>query len=168
MECPVCNRPVSQSPAPDGGVNIFCRRCGWGAMPGNTARAEPPRPPIWQVALFWALALAIVIGPYFGLIYGIPALLDVGVLSVDEGVDRIVDLVRYNYWWVFGIYLVICVVFTPTYDPDQTGFLGGVIDNPFSFHDDWERQKRTFLFLMLPGKTVWAAFVLTKQLVKPG
>ena len=168
MECPACNKPVTQAPAPDGGVNIFCSHCGWGTRPSAAAGpSKPARPPIWQLLLLWPTAVAIVIGPYFALMFGIPALMDVGVAEIDNASDRILTLIRYNYWWVIAVYVFISVVFTPTYDPEATGFFGGFMDNPFSFRDDWERQKRTWFFLLLPGKTVWAAFVVTKQFLLP-
>lgn len=167
MECPACNKPVTQSPAPDGGVNIYCSHCGWGAMPSESARSKPQRPPIWQVLLLWVAAIVIVVGPYLGLMYGIPELLDVGPEAFDDASGRLVTLVRYNYWWVMGAYILISVVFTPTYDRENIGFFGGFMDNPFSLQDDWERQKRTWQFLLLPGKTVWAAFVATKLFLFP-
>ncbi len=93
--------------------------------------------------------------------------MDVGPTAFDEASERMLGLVRYNYWWIFAIYLFISVIFAPTYDSNEVGFLGGYVDNPFSLHDDWERQKRLWFFLLLPGKTVWAAVLITKQLIVP-
>jgi len=167
MECPACNKPVTQSPAPDGGVNIYCRYCGWGAIPTTVTSSAPTRAAIWKVFLMWGVAAVIIVGPYLALEFGIPVLMDTGFAAFDDASDRMVMLVRYNYWWVLAVYLFISVVFTPTYDPDETGFFGGFMDNPFSLHDDWERQKRLWFFLLIPGKTVWVAVMMTKQFVLP-
>jgi hypothetical protein len=167
VDCPACNKPVTQSPAPGGGVTFFCTHCGWGGIPSSVTPTKSERPAIWKVLLLWIVAIVIVVGPYLALMFGIPELMDVGPAAFDEAADRILALVRFNYWWVLAIYLFISVVFTPTYDSDRVGFFGGFIDNPFSFEDDWERQKRAWLFMLLPGKTVWVAIVMTKRLIVP-
>lgn len=98
----------------------------------------------------------IIVGPYLLLMFEIPALMHVGPAAFDDASDRILALVRHNYWWVLAVYLVISVLFTPTYDSGEVGFFGGFMDNPLSLHDDWERQNRAWFLLLLPGKTVWA------------
>lgn len=167
MECPMCNRPVEQSESPGGELRLWCPACGWGAgeaegveavLPG--AGAAPP-PALWKIAVLWLLAPVIIVGPYFALRYGLPELFDIGFSGADEVHARFVAALNGWYWIIMGFYLAAAGLFTPTYDPDNVGWLGGMIDNPFSFQDDFERMKRTLLFLLLPGKVVWMALKLT-------
>lgn len=164
MECPMCNRTVTQAESPDGELRIWCSACGWGAEQGAGDVREESRAdgaPLWQLALLWVLAVAVVAGPYFGLRFGLPALFDIGLSGAAAAHAKY--LAALNGWYpiVMAIYLAAAGLFTPTYDPDNVGWFGGFLDNPFSLQDDWERTKRTWLFLLLPGKTFWVALKLT-------
>jgi hypothetical protein len=163
MECPMCNRPVKQDETPDGELRLWCPACGWGAgdAPAEEADDHTDQTAVWKLLLLWAAGLTVVIGPYFALRYGLPSLFDIGLRGADEAYAKY--LAALNGWYGIGMatYLAAAGLFTPTYDPDNVGFFGGMIDNPFSFQDDYERTKRTLLFVLLPGKVFWAAVKLT-------
>ncbi len=167
MDCPACAQPVKQHQGPDGGIAFSCPQCGWGTNAEAKVQhdSDTPRPSIGLVIGLWPLAWLIVLGPYLALRFGIPAFADTGVTAFEDASARIVGLLDIHYWWIFAIYLFLAAVFTPTYDSDKTGWFGGYIDNPFSFEDDWERQKRAWFFMLLPGKTVLAAFVMTYRFI---
>ncbi|MBX3176312.1 MAG: hypothetical protein KF886_03040 [Candidatus Hydrogenedentes bacterium] len=171
MECPICSRSVTQAESPDGELRIWCAACGWGAGPGGAdVREERPAgggaAPLWQVALLWAVAVAVVVGPYFALRFGLPALFDVGLRGAGAAHAKYVTALNGWYPIVMGAYLAAAGLFTPAYDRDNVGWFGGLLDNPFSLQDDWERTKRTWLFVLLPGKTVWVALKLTWRRVR--
>ena len=163
MECPVCNRPVTQSETPEGELRLWCAVCGWGTGPAEAIKAREDAAPtaLWALALLWVIAVAVVVGPYFALRYGLPELFDIGLRGAGEAHAKYIALLNGWYGIAMAAYLAAAGLLTPTYDPDNVGFFGGMIDNPFSLQDDWERTKRTWLFLLLPGKTVWVALKLT-------
>jgi len=164
MNCPSCNKPTTQEQAADGALSTFCSYCGWGNGARNTFSSEPPppeKPSLVFIGLLWLVAVVVVIGPYFGLLYGIPELMNVGPEAFDDAAERMIDLVKRNYWWVMGVYLFLALMLSPEPDSRNLGFFGGLADNPFSFEDDWERQKLVFALVLMPGKAVWAAFGMT-------
>ena len=163
MECPICNRPVTQSESPDGELRLWCGACGWGMGSTEPIEEQDNDVPtaLWALALLWLVAVAFVIGPYFALRFAVPELFDIGLRGVHEAHEKYIALLNGWYGIVMAIYLAAAGLLTPTYDPENVGFFGGMIDNPFSFQDDSERTKRTILLVLLPGKTVWVAFYLT-------
>lgn len=162
MECPACGRPVQQHKLPDGSIDFSCGSCGWGQGPPPPEwQDEPARPSLGRLGLYWVLAVLVVLGPYLALRIGVPMLLDTGVQAFAEASDRFVGALNVHYWWVAAAYVFLSAAFSPTYDHDKLGWFGGYIDNPFSWQDDWERQKRTWAAILLPGKVVVAAITLT-------
>jgi hypothetical protein len=168
LNCPSCGKPTQQDRAPDGSASIFCPQCGWGRDDGSAQETgDSDKPPIWAVGAMWALAALVCFGPYVALRLGIPALLDIGPQAFDDATDRLMAILNVHYWWVMAIYVFLCGVFSPTYDPDKVGLFGGLVDNPLSWEDDFERQKRAWAFFLLPGKSVWMACILTRRLIAP-
>lgn len=161
MECPMCNSPVEQKETPDGETRIWCGACGWGAGEAVVAEEATGAPAVWQIVLLWIGALIVVLGPYCALRFGLPALFDIGLPRADEVHAKYLTALNGWYWLIMAFYLAAAGLFTPTYDPDNVGWLGGYIDNPFSLQDDWERTKRTWVFLLLPGKLFWMAVKAT-------
>ena len=166
MNCPSCNSELRQRQEPDGSLSIFCAACGWGTGPELADSVE--RPSLLLILGLWGLSAVVILGPYFALRFGVPEFLDVGPKALDEGADSFVTLLNANYWWVIMVYVFLCGVFSPTYDSNNVGLFGGLMDNPFSFRDDWERQKRAWAFALLPGKAPWAAVRLTYRFIVPG
>lgn len=168
MECPVCNRPVIQAETPEGELKIWCSACGWGADGGSSGGASQGAEPaaLWKIALLWLVAIAVIAGPYVALRFWLPGLFDIGLRGADEAYARYLAALNGWYGLVMAGYLAAAGLFTPTYDPNNVGLFGGLMDNPFSFQDDWERTKRTFLMLLLPGKVVWVAVKLTWQRIR--
>lgn len=169
MECPNCTAPVAQAEEPDGSLNIYCPSCGWGAdSSGPPEPAAPPtRPSAWLVLGLWLLSAVVVLGPYFGLRFGVPYMLDVGTNAFDEATSRFIAVLNVHYWWVIALYIFLSGVFTPNVRREDMGWFGGWVDNPFSWEDDWERQKFGFAVMFAPGKTVWAAAIMTYRLLAP-
>lgn len=162
MDCPMCGASATQEEQGDA-LKVYCARCGWGT--GEAVDAVPDAPVAatawWWLLLLWVAAVAVVVGPYFALRYGLPELFDIGLPGGDEAHARYLDALNSWYAFVMATYLASAGLFTPTYDPDNVGWFGGMIDNPFSFQDDFERMKRTLLIVLLPGKVFWVALKLT-------
>lgn len=167
MDCPACGKPVAHRTEADGSLNVVCQHCGWGEGDFGEIPVASSRPAIWKVGLLWVGAVAVIIGPYFALRFGVPYMLDVGVEGLDDAASRFISGLNIHYWWVMAAYIFLANVFNPTYDRSKLGWFGGYLDNPFSWEDDIERQKRGLAFILLPGKTVGAAVIFTWRLVFP-
>ena len=168
MDCPLCNRPVEQTETPDGELRLWCSACGWGTAESTAAGGEQEvaPAPAWKLALLWCAAVLVVTGPYVLLRFGLPSLFDVGLSGADAAHAKYLAALNGWYGIVMAFYLAAAGLFTPTYDPNNVGLFGGMVDNPFSLQDDWERTKRTWLFLLLPGKIFWAAVKLSWHRVR--
>ena len=156
MDCPSCATPIRGRELPDGSTDFSCPKCGWGKV-GGTAHSRddaPKKPSAGRVMLFLFAALLIVIGPYAAMIIGIRVFMGDAEPAFADAADRLIGLINLHYWWIMAVYIFLAAAFSPTWDRDNVGWLGGMIDNPFSLQDDWERSKRTFAFLLLPGKVV--------------
>jgi len=162
MECPICNKPVEQNESPDGELRLWCPACGWGAEEASDGDPSGGAPTaLWKLPLLWIGAAIVVVGPYLALRYGLPSLFDIGLRGADEAYAKYMAVLNGWYGIIMAFYLAAAGLFTPTYDPNNVGWFGGMVDNPFSFQDDFERTKRTLLFVLLPGKLFWAAVKLT-------
>jgi len=162
MECPVCNCPVRQEEQ-GGALRVWCSSCGWGTETAQVDEVSLPveKASVGQLMLWWAGALLVVVGPYFALRYGLPSLFDIGLSGAEEAYARYLAVLNSWYALVMALYLGAAGALTPTYDPNNVGWFGGMIDNPFSFQDDFERVKRTLVLVLLPGKVFWVAVKLT-------
>lgn len=123
-----------------------------------------------KMLLYWALSIAVVIGPYFAILYGVPALFEeaLGNLgSTGEGaVERLRLGLNTHYWWVMLVYLIAAGLITPRWDPDNLGLFGSPwIDNPFSFEDDYNRTMRNVALFLFPGKLVWFTVECTGRMI---
>lgn len=162
MDCPSCAQRIEPKRLPDGSSDYSCPKCGWGRGPARQAsNNEPERPSAGRVAGLLLLAIVVVVGPYVALRVGIPIAFDNGSQAFADASDRLIGLINIHYWWIAALYIFLAAVFSPTYDRDNIGWFGGLVDNPFSFQDDWERQKRAWAFMLLPGKIVITAAAIT-------
>jgi len=110
---------------------------------------------------FWALSIAIVVGPYFALRFGVPLLVARSPFASAFAMDRFLVALNLNYWWVMLVYIALAGIFTPKWDPDNLGLFGGYVDNPLTFEDYHNRAMRTLALFLFPGKFVWHTVEVT-------
>jgi len=90
------------------------------------------------LALGWVFSLALLIGPYIALTtYGAPP----------WGV--------YTYWLLMLTYLMAAYVIDASPDTSNLGIGGTMINNPFSYEDDYNRAALKVALFLWPGKVVW-------------
>ncbi len=94
-----------------------------------------------QLVLGWLVTSAVVLGPLYFL--------------------REIDVNPLRYLGFLLVYVIVCNLFTPSYDTGDLGWGGGTVDNPFSYSDDQNRFWRNIAMLMYPGKLVWWTLRLT-------
>src|SRR5690606_36467207 len=72
--------------------------------------------------------------------------------------------------WVYGVavftYVGMAATVTPTFDTDEMGLLGGLIDNPFTLEDDFNRWSMGLAVVLMPGKIVVGTLAMTWQAVR--
>jgi hypothetical protein len=148
--CPNCNAPTR---APRLGTvrKRSCGECGWGE---NTERrgsrvASAPSAPV--LALMWIGAAVVIVGPYLAFTHYMPLEASTHFLQFCVGM---------------ALYLGMSNAFSPAYDSSDVGWCGGLIDNPFSYTDDWNRFMRSVVLFLLPGKIVGAAVRGTYRTIK--
>jgi hypothetical protein len=89
------------------------------------------------------------------------------VLLVGPYVAMVTLLPRWPDWLplVYGLVMVVYLMGAAAVelevDRHNLGWAGGLIDNPFSFQDDFERKKLGVMLLLLPGKVVVATLAGT-------
>lgn len=169
MLCPRCGNDVTSGELPGGGTAFHCETCGWGRQAFEAARvggeggegSEPAAPLTMGVFArllgMWIISAAIVLGPYYGIIHGGPLLassITGGLAEVSSA--RIAEGLTPGYWIAMAIYLALGLVFTPKVDMTNLGWFGGMVDNPFSYEDNWNRTLFTFAILLFPAKVVCA------------
>lgn len=168
MECPRCGREIEPKTLPNGKTVRHCQVCGWGQERVEAALGGEEKPrregrvtgkTFIKLGLMWLITLLIILGPYYLIVYGIGAgLSQTGTfqtLGLSPTPESVSEAINPKYWYVIGIYLLICLAFSPGYDPDNLGLFGSpMVDNPFTYEDDWNRMMLTFVALMLPGKFV--------------
>ena len=100
----------------------------------------------------WILAVAILFGPAAAILYAVP------------------ELAGLKFWGIYaGVWAVVLVIaryveFCP--DTDDLGWFGGLIDDPFSWSDDWNRSLLWWRLLFTPPKFVVNTFFDTIETVK--
>ena len=114
-----------------------------------------------SLLLLWILSTLVAAGPYFALRNGVAWMSDVGLESVALAEGRFQELLNEYYAWVLAVYVCVGGLLSPQWDSEDTGFLGGLLDNPFSWSDDHNRTLRKIALVLLPGKTVWVTVVET-------
>ncbi len=139
--CPNCNAPTR---APRLGTvrRRTCGECGWGTGSEPLGARERPAPSVPTLALMWVGAAVVIVGPYLAFIHYMPMEASGHFLHFCLGMV---------------LYLGMSNVFSPSYDSSDVGWCGGLIDNPFSYSDDWNRFMRSIVLFLLPGKIVGAA-----------
>jgi len=81
--------------------------------------------------------------------------------------NRMVEALNPMYWVIVAIYTGICgLLQPPNVDWNDMGWFGGLVNNPFSFSDDINRQKFLLLLLMLPGKIIVVTVTATYRLIR--
>jgi len=92
------------------------------------------------LALGLAFSLALLVGPHLAIVLYVPDYQPWMILT---------------YWMLMATYLMAsyCVEVSP--DTSNMGLGGTMIDNPFSFEDDYNRAKLKIALFVWPGKVVW-------------
>lgn len=181
MNCPKCNRKVSQQDMPDGSIVFHCNHCGWGnerleaARAAGSAAVASEGPSLAgsavRLMLWWVASLAVILGPYLLLRYALPMWLDdQGTHAVQAG-EKLAAMLDTHYWWMIGGYLLISFTVSPRPISDYYGLFGSpTIDNPFTWEDNYNRTMATLAILLFPGKVVWhtieQTFYLLRRLVR--
>lgn len=155
MKCPSCNAAVTAEEV-DGGVVMYCRKCGWGKdrayaarREGMPAKAGRARPPLALVLLGVVFSVLLVIGPYAALLHYVPS---------------VAPWMHLTYWLAMTAYLFFSATVNPSYDTSNMGWFGGMMDNPFTWEDNANRWGLTLSIAFLPGKAVaWSVAGLVAQ-----
>ena len=87
----------------------------------------------------WLFSIALVAGPYVALLVYFP---------------DTPFWIHLTYWIVMVTYLLAAWTTNPEYDDTNLGWAGGLVDNPFSFEDDFNRLGLAVTLLLIPGKIV--------------
>lgn len=61
-------------------------------------------------------------------------------------------------------YVGLAYLIEPSWDPENLGWWGGRIDNPFTWEDDWNRAMRNLAVALWPGKLMWRTVAHTVSL----
>lgn len=184
MECPRCNQTLKRIdravPGRQDPKKIFyCEHCGWGkdqleqkesAQAPDSVPTPDAGPPLWlKLSGLWALSLAIIFIPYV-LILQIPGLFSSAypeLLDAQQATTRMAEALNPAYWVVMAMYIGLCGLFqTPNVDRSDMGWFGGLMNNPFSYSDNINRQKFWLLLLMLPGKIMVMTVTATYRLIR--
>ncbi len=187
MNCPRCNQILTQTERSRPGTGetrrvFFCEHCGWGReqlekkesadipLSGDTPNTANPAPYIWLKFLgLWLVSAALVVIPYLLLVH-IPSLFagaDPAMFDAEAATARMAEALNPKYWVIVGIYVAICAAFQPPeVDWKDMGWLGGVVNNPFSYSDNINRHKFALLLLMMPGKIIVVTLTATYRLIR--
>jgi hypothetical protein len=167
MDCPRCDKPVVEDHTPDGAKIFYCDACGWGKEKAREKKqgAEVaqiriryvPLKTFLKLILLWLLSVLVVFGPFAALVFGIPIFVEAAEINIEPPTPAgVAGFLTPGYWIAIAIYLLISILLSPSYDPDNLGLFGSRwIDNPLSYEDDFNRTMRSLAILLLPGKYVW-------------
>lgn len=114
-----------------------------GFVVGSFQQELPPPPVVWTCLI---LSLAATTG-FFYLLFAYlvsPTPLNVAITVVAT-----------------GIYLLLALFVHPYADTSNLGWLGGLVDDPFRWSDDWNRSMIFLKILLMPGRFVGRSFVNT-------
>ena len=134
---------------------MWCPKCGWGGKQGKSIHEvgepdEPGKPSLVWVILGWVYSVCFVAGPYVALLIYLP---DVEMW------------VHYTYWAVMVLWLMAAAALDPSPDMSELGWAGGLINNPFSYEDDINRNKLLLALILIPAKMVIATLSMTWRFV---
>lgn len=184
MNCPRCNQALTRIDRSIPGSEdtrrvFFCEHCGWGkeqlekkegAEAPASGTASDPAPAMWlKLGGLWVVSAALVVAPYL-LIVHIPSLFsgaDPAIFDAEAATARMVAALNPMYWVIVGTYVAICATFqSPDVDFNDLGWFGGLVNNPFSYSDDINRQKFVLLLMMMPGKIIVVTLTATYRLIR--
>jgi hypothetical protein len=168
MKCPQCGAAL-QRRALEMGSAYVCGRCGWGrdtadarrqseaSVTGETVKISAKT---WiKLPIFWALTFLICLGPYLGIVHGIPWLVEQQGWDIAELTpETLRQKINPGYWFVLLVYVVIAALLNIGVDFENLGLFGTTRDNPFSLEDDRNRTLLKLAMFLAPGKIV--AFTL--------
>lgn len=110
----------------------------------------------------WIGSVGVIAGPYFAIVYGLPALFErMGLAEHAVGSAELIDELNPPYWIAMAVYLAISFLITPSVDMENLGLGGTLWNNPFSFEDDRNRVLLGLGAVLAPGKIVAFALRLT-------
>ncbi len=145
MECPRCGSAIERPSLGAGASSTSCNHCGWGknrtapVKPGPTFGDVPPVRGL-KLSMLILVSAALLVGPYWALERYLGA-----TLPPDW---------RLYYLGIVPVYLFLSWAITPNPDMDDLGWFGGLMDNPFSFSDGYNRFLLFLGLLLLPGKLI--------------
>lgn len=100
----------------------------------------------------WILSLAILFGPAIAIGFTAPEMLGLAFWAVYTGV------------WIIVLVIAKYVEFYP--DTDDLGWFGGMMDDPFSWSDDWNRTLLWWKMIFKIPKFVVSTFDETFEAAK--
>lgn len=103
------------------------------------------------LALGWVLTLGLLIGPYIALV------------TYDAQAWMV-----YSYWLLMLTYLMAAYVIDVNPDTSNLGIGGTMINNPFSYEDDYNRAALKLALFLWPGKVVWWTLGRTWRVIRGG
>ena len=132
---------------------FFCATCGWGgdrideAESGYHDEVESDGGgKLWlKLIASWIFSIAFMVGPYIALVHYFP---------------DIRGWVHGLYWVGMATYIMAASTTTPRYDDTR------MYHNPFSYEDDHNRAMHQLALMLLPGKIIWFAIVLTWSMTR--
>ncbi len=117
----------------------------------------------------WIGSIVVIVGPYFAIVYGLPALFDrMGIAEHAVGSAELIDKLNPPYWIAMAVYLAISFLITPSVDTENLGLGGTLWNNPFSLEDDRNRALLGIGLILAPGKIVAYALRLTWFMIRGG
>ncbi len=184
MDCPRCNQALTRIDQSRPGTQdtkrvFYCEHCGWGkeqlekkesADIPVSGDAPNPAPYMWlKLGGLWIVSAALVVVPYLLLVH-IPSLFsgaDPAIFDAEAATARMVKALNPMYWVIVGTYVAICATFqSPDVDWNDMGWLGGLVNNPFAYSDNINRQKFVLLLMMMPGKIIVVTLTATYRLIR--
>ncbi len=150
MKCPLCGREVVLSYQTG---RMMCPSCGWGAEHGDPEvageqrirRARSSRQDVTMLIVTWLVAGGLVAGLYYVVFH---------VLEAEPTANNIGA-----FFTVLAVYSALGYLIRPQVDRENLGWLGGLVNNPFTFRDNVERWKLQWLILLFPGRIIGGAVV---------
>lgn len=122
--------------------------------PGNVGDIKRNKPPMEQVGIVWIIIKLII---SIILIYGAFHIIVLQNFSLARTLVFIL---------IFIGYCLISYNFVPRPDTSNMGLLGGLIDHPFKFTDDFNRSLLALFIVMYPGRFIATSIVQTLMIMK--
>lgn len=120
-----------------------------------------------KLPFFWAIALLICLGPYAAIVHGLPWLAaEQGWAGFSRTPAELHDKITPGYWMALLAYLLVAEVTEIGVDFENLGLLGGLMDNPFTHEDDFNRWTLLIGLALIPGKFAVFTLVTTLKLMR--